>query len=299
MIRTVVGFLGLLLLLSAIQARDKPEKQTPEQQYQALVKEFKTWERKFEKAFDEAKTPQDKQKVRQELFTQWSSFKWYARFLALAEKYSKDPAAVDALRWVISNNRALKYDPQSPRAKAFKLLLRDHVKDEKIATVCQVLGGDIVDLYSEADECRQLLRAVLEKNPHRPAKALACLALAEQTESRLRQTRRFRDEPELAKRYESFVGKKAVETLVKADQEKLSKEAETLYERVVKDFADVVDPKGGKITEKAKDRLEVLRHPILVGKPAPEIEGEDIDGKGFKLSDYRGKVVLLDFWGHW
>jgi peroxiredoxin len=33
--------------------------------------------------------------------------------------------------------------------------------------------------------------------------------------------------------------------------------------------------------------------------PAPEIAGEDIDGKKFKLSDYRGKVVLLDFWGNW
>lgn len=36
-----------------------------------------------------------------------------------------------------------------------------------------------------------------------------------------------------------------------------------------------------------------------VGKLAPEIEGEDVDGVPFKLSDYRGKVVLLDFWGHW
>jgi hypothetical protein len=36
-----------------------------------------------------------------------------------------------------------------------------------------------------------------------------------------------------------------------------------------------------------------------VGSPAPEIEAEDLDGKNFKLSDYRGKVVLLDFWGHW
>jgi cytochrome oxidase Cu insertion factor (SCO1/SenC/PrrC family) len=35
------------------------------------------------------------------------------------------------------------------------------------------------------------------------------------------------------------------------------------------------------------------------GKLAPEIEGEDIDGQKFKLSEYRGKVVLLDFWGHW
>ena len=36
-----------------------------------------------------------------------------------------------------------------------------------------------------------------------------------------------------------------------------------------------------------------------IGKPAPEIEGEDIDGQRFKLSDYRGKVILLDFWGNW
>ena len=32
---------------------------------------------------------------------------------------------------------------------------------------------------------------------------------------------------------------------------------------------------------------------------APEIEAPDLDGVKFKLSDYRGKVVLLDFWGYW
>jgi len=36
-----------------------------------------------------------------------------------------------------------------------------------------------------------------------------------------------------------------------------------------------------------------------VGKPAPDIEGQDIGGTTFKLSDYRGKAVMLDFWGHW
>jgi hypothetical protein len=36
-----------------------------------------------------------------------------------------------------------------------------------------------------------------------------------------------------------------------------------------------------------------------VGETAPEIKGEDIDGIPFTLSDYRGKVVVLDFWGHW
>jgi peroxiredoxin len=34
----------------------------------------------------------------------------------------------------------------------------------------------------------------------------------------------------------------------------------------------------------------------VVGAPAPEIAGEDLDGRPFKLSDFRGKVVALDFW---
>ena len=32
---------------------------------------------------------------------------------------------------------------------------------------------------------------------------------------------------------------------------------------------------------------------------APEIQGEDTEGNFFKLSDYRGKVVLLDFGAEW
>jgi len=32
------------------------------------------------------------------------------------------------------------------------------------------------------------------------------------------------------------------------------------------------------------------------GKPAPETRGVDADGQPFQLSDYRGRVVLLDFW---
>jgi cytochrome oxidase Cu insertion factor (SCO1/SenC/PrrC family) len=38
---------------------------------------------------------------------------------------------------------------------------------------------------------------------------------------------------------------------------------------------------------------------LAVGKLAPEISGVDVDGRKFKLSDYRGKVVVLDFWGDW
>lgn len=38
---------------------------------------------------------------------------------------------------------------------------------------------------------------------------------------------------------------------------------------------------------------------LVVGCEAPEIEGVDHAGKKFRLSEYRGKVVLLPFWGFW
>lgn len=33
--------------------------------------------------------------------------------------------------------------------------------------------------------------------------------------------------------------------------------------------------------------------------PAPDFQGMTINGKEIKLSDYKGKVVLLDFWASW
>ena len=39
--------------------------------------------------------------------------------------------------------------------------------------------------------------------------------------------------------------------------------------------------------------------PEALGTPAPPTHGADADGKTFTLADFRGKVVLLDFWGNW
>ena len=53
------------------------------------------------------------------------------------------------------------------------------------------------------------------------------------------------------------------------------------------------DPEIRSHFEKRRARLG------MIGKPAPEIEGKDVDGKTVRLSDLKGKVVLVDFWATW
>src|SRR5438128_9008499 len=45
--------------------------------------------------------------------------------------------------------------------------------------------------------------------------------------------------------------------------------------------------------------LGMAARPPLVGSPAPEIVLKDLQGGEVKLSDLRGKVVLLNFWATW
>ena len=48
----------------------------------------------------------------------------------------------------------------------------------------------------------------------------------------------------------------------------------------------------------AESSLFELEH-LQVGMKAPDFEAVDQGGEGFRLSDYAGKVVLVDFWGFW
>lgn len=38
---------------------------------------------------------------------------------------------------------------------------------------------------------------------------------------------------------------------------------------------------------------------LNVGDLAPEITGQDVHGKAMKLSDFRNKIVVIDFFGDW
>jgi hypothetical protein len=91
-------------------------------------------------------------------------------------------------------------------------------------------------------------------------------------------------------------------SLLMGNDERTEKETKELLaglKALEKEFGKVVDPRRKRTwSELCADYTFQVEH-LSIGSVAPEIEANDTSGVKFKLSDYRGKVVLLDFWGHW
>jgi hypothetical protein len=289
MFRIPLALLVLLLASSELMAKDMSQDKatTPAEEYKALHKKYQDATEVFSKAYSQARTDKERKKVVAEKSPE---DKFAPRFLELAEKNPKDPVAVDALVWVLNNTSEPIGGKESPRAKAIALLLRDHIRSDKLGQVSPRMALDF------AQESETFLRTVLEKNPDREVRALACLAFAQFLNNRLRMLDLAQDGPDLAKRYEGLFGKDYFEELRRQDRAKIAKEAEALFNQAADKYGDVKVPsRNSTVAEEAKSELFEIRH-LGVGMEAPEIEGEDQKGKKFKLSDYRGKVVLLDFW---
>lgn len=184
----------------------------------------------------------------------------------LSQKYPHDSYSVDALLEAIKTDASVK-------EKALAALAKDHAKDAKMAKLGFYLG---VTLQSAGAE--KLLREILAQNPDRDAQGNASYGLG----------RLF------YKRYLDDTSAK--------DAPRYAQEAEAFFQRQADKYADVILYHSAErqfpFAVVAQSRLFELRH-LIPGKVAPEIAGEDIDGKALKLSDYRGKVVVLNFWGTW
>lgn len=294
MVRFVAGLILLLLAWPAAAGDEKDKTQekpaTPAEQYRALIKEFQGGMQAFQKEYSAAKTNEDKQKVFAEKYPQ--PHKFAPKFLDLAEKNPKDAIAVDALVWIMTNGGGGMPGKDDAQAKAIAVLMRDHVKSEKLGNVCQSL------VYRVDKASEQFLRGVLENSPHKEVQGKAILALGQYLKNRRDAIQRIADNPAMAKFYDSSLDKDYLKALRDQDPAKVSSEIEAIFERITKEFAEIKHPFYGTLGTKAKSELYDIRF-LAVGKVAPDVEGEDQDGKKFKLSDYRGKVVLLDFWSQY
>ena len=150
---------------------------------------------------------------------------------------------------------------------------------------------------SAADD---LLRTAFDAVPIAPSVGRAGYYLARSLADRadaaqlLRQLPALADHPFLKDQAESLAFLRTI------DPEATARQAEEIYERLHKDYADVrrYESQPDKLGEIVQRELFALRN-LVIGKTAPDIDGTDLDGRKFRLSDYRGKVVLLVFCGYW
>lgn len=234
-----------------------PLSQEPAKQLQDLEKRF-TEERKSWLEFrKQARTDEE----RTELVASFPRDEFVSEFEALVAAAPGSEVAAHA--WLGCLRIGALLDDRALYTKALDRLVQDHIASPEIAglTLELVYGAP----SWSAEPAAAALRTILAKNTDKSVQAngLAELAL-------------------LVGLDESFgaAGKA---------------EAETLLARIEKDYAqdDFIGMKGAEFAAGARHEITHL----CVGQVAPDFEVTDQDGVRFKLSDYRGRVVLLDFWG--
>jgi hypothetical protein len=252
--------------------------ETAAERLAALQAEYEKAQEEYRELYRKAESDEEKQRLYEERYPHASLYA--PRFLALAKEFPKDESAVKALGWVLRYGRG-----EEELNPALDLLLKNYLEAEALAPMCAPLR------YSDVPRAGTFLRTLLEKSPHEKVRGQACYCLAHFLQ------RRARFAESAAKMSEKGIRPPDYAKYDDVDPEADRAEAEELLERVVAEFG-ALEHYRGDLAAAAKGDLFEMRE-LVVGKPAPEIEGEDIDGVPFKLSDYRGKVIFLDFWGNW
>jgi hypothetical protein len=252
------------------------------------------------------------------------------RCLKLAEAHPENPVAVQALGWVVNNANG------TPQAEKARSALKDKVAsitdlDQLQKTLAHV------PTFGMADLAVQVVEKARKNLDHPQAPALLvwvgsatlyggtpeATKLYNDTVDLLME--RFVDRPEMAavpgwlreddnpawaeKHLRRLMDKTpdqpikaearySLAVILKNKDEASQPEAEKLLHEIIAELSKEQGRTEKQRLEEARSELEDMKLRGL-GKVAPEISGEDIDGKSFKLSDYKGKVVLLDFWGNW
>lgn len=273
-----LGLLAVFVTLPGCNA-DKPSLVlSSSDRLAAIQKEHRAAEAAFDKATDALADTSEGRKKADEL---WKTYdKGQAdRFLTAVELARADPKSevgFAALEWVLTAPRAYYLPAGKP---ALELVTEHYATNPKVGKIVAWVGYYRPRQGENETAAAALIAAVAEKNPDRTARGQAVIAIAWEAKQKFA-VAEYKNSPNV---------------------DKLAAEAEKAFEAVLKDYADcrrLIRENARLLGEEAQQELFELRH-LRIGKGAPDIEGEDLDGANFKLSDYRGKVVVIDFWGDW
>jgi thiol-disulfide isomerase/thioredoxin len=210
-----------------------------------------------------------------------------ARLVSWAERNPKEPVAVDLLATVVRHGR-FTVDAQ----KAANMLSRDHLDLHGVQfaeTALQVMVWPM-------PVAEKWLRAYLDKSPNRQTRARACFELALYKKWLFERAVQEMNAGWIEQLEKNF-GKGSTDYLKKLDPDRLTDDAISLLERLINEFGDV-ETSGARLADAARPYYFELSK-LAIGKAAPEIEADDLDGVPFRLTQYRGKVVVLTFWATW
>tara|TARA_Y100001934_G_C12356469_1_gene778470 strand:+ start:239 stop:1372 length:1134 start_codon:yes stop_codon:yes gene_type:complete len=207
-------------------------------------------------------------------------------FLDVAEKYAGTKAALDSLTWVLK-----RFESGSNADRAITMLVESHAAHREIEQLYLHIGNN------PSLKVAVFYRRVIAVNKNPTAVGRAHFRLGNYLVRQAEIAREVRANPDSLDKFKLFYGSALTEYLQKVDLSSIRKDALKQFTVAVEKYPNVRTYKG-ELSELAGREKFKLEH-LTVGGVAPEIVGEDIAGKPMKLSDYKGKVVLLDFWGDW
>ena len=279
-------WIGIFLFaLSPAGAFASDEKASPQEQFSALAESFEKQMTEFQEGFAELKTDEERERHWMENMPEPEAVA--GKMIALAKAHQSE-VGFQVVEWVLSNRVEGEH-----RETAMEMLKEHHLGNEEVGSLLYGMAYD-VDPTATA-----ILESIAANGKSEKLRGVAHFALAKHLLGRCEMARYVAaaSEEEL-EGMKGYFGEAGLASLKNLDAVQVTARAESLLDKVSTEFASVPAQRGGTLGDAAKRDLFEIRN-LAIGKAAPEIEGEDIDGVTFKLSDYRGKVIFLDFWGDW
>jgi thiol-disulfide isomerase/thioredoxin len=221
----------------------------------------------------------------------------------LAKANPASETAFETFSWIVMKVTAERGPFWTNRIQAVELLAKYHATNSGVGPLCGFIGHNWIWRWREKPVV-DFLQAVAKNNPDRANRGRAVFSLGALNACKAEDLAKF-EQWGVVPFYEATIAKFETTDLTKwGDSKSVADEAVRQLEDVVTNYADCRDlrPRDGKeqpwLKTEAEKELNQLLH-LSLGRAAPEIEGESIDGKQLKLSDSHGKITVLSFWATW